>query len=479
LETYLRVLSEDEKAGVHERTLKILAETGVQVKTEIGRQYLKDAGAQVNENTEIVRFPRHLVEESLHMVSKEFTLGARRPGWNLPMNAGECALIADGEGITIIDRNTGEHRPTTFDDWLEATRLIDALDEVGVYWAMAEGGDGDESIPNSVNYWRHIFSNFSKHVQDASPNAVHSPWLLEVLQAVFGDKETIRRTHPFSFLICPQSPLIIEGQHTDAYLALTGWDIPVAVMPMPLMGGTGPGSMISMTILCNCEVLSMLCLVQAADPGTPFIYAPVLAVMNPRSGMYSAGAIENALLSSAAIEMARYYGLPVEGTGGGSDTYAPGIQASYERALNSMIPMLSWPDLIVGCGLLGGSMIVSLEQLVIDCEIFRMSRQAHRGVLTSDEMWLDEVIQRVGPGGNFLGEKSTIANMRSGEWLIPRLGVHESQKAWESSGKIDIIEEAREKVAFILATHRPLPLGDDIEKELENIYKRAQESLGG
>ena len=124
------------------------------------------------------------------------------------MNAGDCTLIADGEGISIIDRKTGEHRPTTFKDWLEATRLIDALDEVGVYWAMAERGDGDESIPNSVNYWRHIFSNFSKHVQDSSPKAEHSPWLLEILQAVFGDKETIRQTHPFSFLICPQSPLI-------------------------------------------------------------------------------------------------------------------------------------------------------------------------------------------------------------------------------------------------------------------------------
>ncbi|MGB2910052.1 MAG: trimethylamine methyltransferase family protein, partial [Anaerolineales bacterium] len=172
METYLRVLSEDEKTQVHERTLKILAETGVKVKTKLGRQYLKDAGAQVNENTEIVRYPRTLVEESLHLASKEFTLGARRPGWDLPMNAGECALIADGEGISIIDRNTGEQRPTTFDDWLEATRLIDSLDEVGVYWAMAEGGGGDESIPDSVNYWRHIFSNFSKHVQDASPNAV-------------------------------------------------------------------------------------------------------------------------------------------------------------------------------------------------------------------------------------------------------------------------------------------------------------------
>jgi trimethylamine--corrinoid protein Co-methyltransferase len=474
----LQVLSKDEKAGVHERTLKILAETGVKVNTEMGRKYLKDAGAYVDESTRIVRFPRDLVEESLRIAPKKFTLGARRPGWDLPMNNGECTLIADGEGISVIDRKTGEPRPSTFKDWLEATRLIDALDEVGVYWAMAERGDGDESIPDSVKYWRHIFSNFSKHVQDSSPKAEHSPWLLEVLQAVFGDKETIRQTHPFSFLICPQSPLEIEKQHTDAYLALKGWDIPVAVMPMPLMGGTGPGNMISMTVLCNCEVLAMLCLIQAADPGTPFIYAPVLAVMNPRTGLYSAGAIENALLSSAGIEMARYYGLPVEGTGGGTDTYTPGIQASYERAMNSLLPMLSWPDLIVGSGLLGGSMILSLEQQVIDAEVFRMSKQAHRGILTHDEMWLDEVIQRVGPGGNFLGEKSTRSNMRSGEWLIPRLGLHETQKAWENAGKRDILAEAREKVENILSTHNPLPLEDDVQKELDNIYKRSQGSLG-
>jgi trimethylamine--corrinoid protein Co-methyltransferase len=199
--------------------------------------------------------------------------------------------------------------------------------------------------------------------------------------------------------------------------------------------------------------------------------------MNPRTGLYSAGAIENGLLSSAGIEMARYYELPVEGTGGGTDTYAPGIQASYERAMNFLIAMLSWPDLIVGSGLLGGSMILSLEQQVIDAEVFQMSRQAHRGILTHDEMWLDDVIQSVGPGGNFLGEKSTRANLRMGEWLIPRLGVHETQKAWENAGKKDILTEAREKVEHILSTHKPLPLGDEVEKELDNIHKRARESL--
>jgi trimethylamine--corrinoid protein Co-methyltransferase len=476
METLLRVLSEDEKTEVHERSLKILAETGVRVNTAKGRQYLKDAGAKVDENSKIVKFPRAMVEKSLRLAPKNFTLGARRPGWELPMNTGECNLIADGEGISVIDRKTGEHRPSTFKDWWEATRLMDALDEIGVYWDIVERGDAEESVSSAVKHWRDIFSNCSKHVQDASPNAEFSPWLLEIIQAIFGDKETVRRTHPFSFLVCPKSPLEIEEQRTDAYLELLGWDIPIAVMPMPLMGGTGPGNMISMTILGNCEVLAMLCLIQAADPGTPFIYAPALAVMNPRTGAYNAGAVENGLLSSAGIEMARFYGLPVEGSGGGTDTYAPGIQASYERVMNSLIPMLSWPDLFVGAGLLGGSMILSLEQLVIDAEIFRMSKQAQRGILTHEEMWLDDVIQRVGPGGHFLGEKSTAVNMRSGEWMIPRLGVHEAQESWEMAGKKNILEEAREKVEHLLSTHEPLSLSDVVEKELDKIQKRANQS---
>jgi trimethylamine--corrinoid protein Co-methyltransferase len=476
LETLLRVLSEDEKTQVHERSLKILAETGVKVHTTKGRQYLKDAGAAVDESSRIVKFPRAMVEESLRLAPKDFALGARRPGWDLSMNAGECTLMIDGEGTSVIDRKTGEYRPSTFDDWLEATRVIDALDEFGVYWDMVERGDGNESISSAVEHWRHIFSSFSKHVQDASPDAEFSPWLLEIIQAIFGDKETVRRTHPFSFIICPKSPLEIEEQRIDAYLELLGWDIPIAVMPMPLMGGTGPGNMISMTILGNCEVLAMLCLIQAADPGTPFIYAPALAVMNPRTGAYNAGAIENGLLSSAGIEMARFYSLPVEGSGGGTDTFAPGIQATYERAMSSLIPMLSWPDLFIGSVLLGGSMILSLEQLVIDAEVFRMCKQAHRGILTNDEMWLDDVIQRVGPGGHFLGEKSTVANMRSGEWLIPRLGVHGTQESWEMAGKKDILEEAREKVENLLSTHKPLPLSDEVEKELDKIQKRANQS---
>jgi len=472
--TLLQVLSEDQRTQVHERTLSILSSTGVQVDTARGRAILGDAGADVDRSTHIVRFPRTLVEESLRLAPKDFTLGARRSGWDLQMNSGDSTLLIDGEAMFVIDRETGERRVGIHDDWLEATRLTDKLDEIGIYWNMVERSDCGKTVADLVAYWRHLFRNFSKHVQDGISKPEQASWLLEVLQVVFGDKETIRRQHPMSFLLCPQSPLIIEATRTDAYLELLGWDIPVAVMPMPLMGATGPGSLISTAVLGNCEVLAMLCLVQAGAPGTPFIYAPALAMMNPRSGLYSGGAIEGGLLSAAAVEMARHYGLPVEASAMAADQYIPGIQTAYERSMNGLLATLAWPDILVGCGLMGGSMVLSLEQLLIDVEIFRMCKRAHQGIASDEDRWLEDVIHRVGPGGNFLGEPSTVRAIREGELYVSQLGWHDTFEAWEAADRPTVLEEAREEVGQILASHQVLPLDEDVERELEHIQRRAQ-----
>ncbi len=474
MRTFLQVLSEDERDRVHETTLKVLAQTGLRVDTVRGRQILKEAGAEVNDETGVVRFPRALVEESLRLAPKRFTLGGRRPNWALPLNAGECTLLADGGAVFMLDPETGERRPGTFDDWLTSTRLIDAIDEIGAYWWMVEGGFASDSAGDFVAYWRNLLSNFSKHIQDSTNDPEQSRWLLEVLDVVFGRKY-VRTQRPFSFLLCPLSPLVIEGPFTDAYLETLGWDIPVAVMPMPLMGTTAPASLISTVVLGNCETLAMLCLIQAAAPGTPFIYAPALAVMEPRSGRYGSGSVEHTLLGAASTEMARYYGLPVEASTGGTDHHIPGIQAGYERAVNWLLPVLAWPDLLVGPGLLGGSMILSLEQLMIDVEVFRLCRRVHQGIGSEGDKWLEDVIASVGPGGNFLAQRSTKQAIRTGEWYISRLGVHDTYERWEELGRPDLLDEIKAKVRQILAEHTPLPLEETTLRELERVEQRARE----
>jgi len=474
MKTLLQVLSEDERSQVHERTLSVLSRTGVRVNSARGRAILEEAGAEVDKNTSVVRFPRTLVEESLRLAPKDFTLGARRPDCDLRMNSGDCTLLIDGQAVFALDRETGERRPGTFNDWLEATRLTDALDEFGLYWDMIERSDCGSTVADLVTHWRHLVGNFSKHIQDGFSSPWQAPWFLEVLQVVFGDKETIRRLHPWSFVSCPQSPLTIDEKSTDAYLELLGWDIPLAVMPMPLMGVSGPGSLISTTVVSNCEMLAMLCLLQAGAPGTPFIFAPAQSMMNPRSGGYFAGAIEGGLLAAAGVEMARHYGLPVEASGMTTGHFTPGIQCAYESSMIGLLATLSWPDILVGCGLMDGSMVLSLEQLLIDVETFRMCKRARQGIAVDDDKWLEDVIHRVGPGGHFLTETSTVKALREGEMYISRLGWQDSFEAWEAAGRPTLLEEAGEKVGKILATHQVLPLDEDVERELDRIQKRAQ-----
>jgi trimethylamine--corrinoid protein Co-methyltransferase len=477
LRTYLQVLSKEECAQVHERTLEVLETTGVRVETIKGRQVLQEVGAIVDDNSHQVYFPRTLVEESLRNAPKKFHLGSRRPGCSLSMNEDECVLCADGGAIFVYDAEKKIRRLAKHEDWVKATRLIDAIDEIGMYWWMARENNPNSTMGDFVAYWRELFMNTSKHVQDVTDNPVQSKWLLEILRVVFGDQKVVRESHPISLLVCPVSPLVIEGLYADAYLETAGWNIPVAIMPMPLMGTTAPGSLISTVVLGNCEVLATLCLIQAAAPGTPFIYAPALAVSDPRSGRYGGGAVEHALLGASATEMARFYGFAVEASVGGTDHHVPCIQAGYERAINWVLPTLSWPDILVGPGLLSGSTILSFEQLLIDVEIFRRCKRLVRGIESKENMWLDQIIDKIGSGGNFLAQRSTRDALRSGEWYIDTIGVHSTYEQWETMGQPDLLVEVRQKIDEILESDQPMTLDEDQVRELVKIEKFARTEI--
>jgi trimethylamine--corrinoid protein Co-methyltransferase len=88
------------------------------------------------------------------------------------------------------------------------------------------------------------------------------------------------------------------------------------------------------------------------------------------------------------------------------------------------------------------------------------------------------LIDRTGPGGDFLSERSAVDGIRGGEWYVSKFGVHDTFEGWEAAGRPMLLEEAREKVEQILATHQPLPLSEDVERELDRIQKRARGRSG-
>jgi len=175
-------------------------------------------------------------------------------------------------------------------------------------------------------------------------------------------------------------------------------------------------------------------------------------------------------------DIARMYQLPVEASVGGSDHHIPCIQAGYERAINYTLPILARPDLLVAPGLLAGSTVFSPEQLMIDVEVIRRCKRLCQGIGSSPDKWLGNVIESLGPGGNYLTHRSTRAAVRSGEVYFSQLGLHGTYEQWLKSGSPELLPEIRQQIREILQVHQPLPLPEPVERELEYLESKARAS---
>ena len=179
------------------------------------------------------------------------------------------------------------------------------------------------------------------------------------------------------------------------------------------------------------------------------------------------------MLCVAGTEMARYYGLPAESSGLCTQTYEPDLQTAWEKADGGLLVALADPDVLVGPGLLGGATILCLEQIVLDVEMIRRARQARAGIPVRDDLWLDEVLDKVGPCGSFLGERSTRLGARNGEWRLSDFGVQGSWDAWRAAGSPTPSPPPASASSRSSPTQVSLPYSEDQAAALAALQRRA------
>jgi len=131
--------------------------------------------------------------------------------------------------------------------------------------------------------------------------------------------------------------------------------------------------------------------------------------------------------------------------------------------------------MVVGFGSLDAALTSSMEALVIDNEIIDYALRFAHGFEVNDDTLAVDVIDKVGPGGIYLGEKHTLKHFRE-RWMS-RLSDIDSFETWQKKGSKSIDEVAHQKVKEILATHKPEPIPEDVEKEISKILKRAEAEL--
>ena len=196
--------------------------------------------------------------------------------------------------------------------------------------------------------------------------------------------------------------------------------------------------------------------------------------MEPMGGTFIYGASELGLLCAAAAQMAKFYRIPSRGSGGTTDSCTMDIQAGSEGAITALLPTLAGVNLILyAVGGLESALTASYEKAVYDNEVLGMVIRAARGIRVNDETLALDVMDTVGPGGQYLSTKHTRQHYKE-EQFTPTLLSKLRYESWREAGSKDIREEAKEKAKRILKGHQPEPLDRDVEKELEEVVREVE-----
>jgi len=172
-------------------------------------------------------------------------------------------------------------------------------------------------------------------------------------------------------------------------------------------------------------------------------------------------------------EIASFYGLPDWNYGGLTDAKILDAQAASEAALSLFNATLTGSNLIHDLGYMEMGMTSCLELVVLSDEIIGSFATYFNGVTIDDDTLALDLIQKVGPGGNFLGEMHTVKNLKS-IWQ-PTIFDRSNYDQFESKGKVTLDTKLTEKVKWILENHTPEPLDKGRVKIMDSIIARSQE----
>lgn len=460
-----RPLTSEQEEQVHSESIRILEHVGVKVTSPQVLRMFKDHGATVDESAQVVKIPERFVMECLAKAPKEFTMAARDKAHDLPLPAtGRVYGCNDGQPTDVWDLNTQRRRKSTVHDLIELTLVCDAMPEVDLYWPEVVATDLPPDVSNNHEFVASIFHT-GKHVQHGAGSVEDARFQIEAAAIIAGGEAELRKRPIISITHTPITPLRFEEGDIDAVVEFAKAGLPVVHLSMAISGSVSPVTLAGTITLVNAEVLAGNCVSQMASPGAPILYSSESGPMDMRTGVFLSGSTEGALINASGCQMALRYRLPSQVGGVAASGCCPGYEIGYQKAISGLLPALAGADQIVGIGGFERSGCESVEQIVIDCELWRNIMRAWRGISVNDATMAFEVIARVGPGGYFMKDPHTLKHFRS-ENLLPKIAM---QPRAPESREEPIATLARKEVRRILSEHKPPPMDPSVRDGIKSL----------
>ena len=434
--------------ALHDASLRILADTGVNVHSAELRRLLQVADADVRDDLR-VRLPASLVERAIAGAPGRIDVFDRegKPALRLE---GRRSYFGTGSDLRYtLDAGTGQRRESTLDDVARSARLCEHLEHID--FVMSYG------LPTDVPAARCELEQFRVMRQHTRKPPIMTLCAgiaaFEKLHQCACDTcggEAAFREKP-NYIMYGQfvSPLQHDPGALARLLFCADHGIPLIYVPTINMGASGPVTLAGALALANAECLAGLVMHQARAPGAPFIYGGCVSPLDMRTTVYAYGAPEWRLADVVLSQLSQRYELPMFGTAGASDTKGIDAQTGAEWGYSLLLDLLAGVNLIHDVGYLESGLTGSLEALVIADETVGMVKRIAAGFELSTETLALDMIDRVGPAGHYLEEDHTLTRYRQDVWypgLFERSRFHD----WQAAGSKDVVERAAERVRELL-----------------------------
>jgi trimethylamine--corrinoid protein Co-methyltransferase len=470
----LRFLEEEEVELIDQQSMECLGTIGVKVKSESVLNMLKDAGAEVDDRTQVAKLPESMVRDALAHVPKELVLHGRESRHDLRIPVSSWPYVGtSGLATYIIDIETGKRRDSTVKDIADCVRLADALPGVGFVQTCTTATDAPQQTHGLHELWTAL-QNTTKHVHGVEIlSAEDARKQVELGALVAGSREELDKHPRFTVIHCSIAPLTFERDAVEAMVEFVKAGVPVTTMSMSLSGGTAPVTLAGTLVNANSENLASFVIGQAAREGARTIYCSSSTPVSMSTGMINYQSANQPLIAAGLAQMARRYGLPcMVGDWGLNDTPEPGFPHTFSETMGIAISTMTGSDMQGGIGALDNAKGTALEQEVIDSYVWENVRKQMTVFEISRTTAALDVIREVGHGNTFLTNIHTARNFR--KEVIER---DPDKGRFEATISRAMVPEARAIAKRLLKEHQVPRLDRSVVEAGDRVIKEHEARL--
>jgi trimethylamine--corrinoid protein Co-methyltransferase len=471
------IVSADQIEAIHQASLVILQEIGMDFLNAEAREICARTGATVDSGGPRVRFDRALIESAIKTCPPQFTLHARNPAHDVHLGGDWVAFpqMASAPNCTDLDRG---RRPGSHADYRELLKLAQSFNILHL-----TGGYPVEPVDLHPSV-RHLdclsdlvtLTDKVFHAYSLGRDRIRDGIEIARIGRGVTDAQLDREPSLFS-VINSSSPLRLDDPMLQGIIEMSRRNQVIVMTPFTLAGAMAPVTVAGALAQQNAEALAGIAFTQFVRPGAPVMYGGFTSNVDMKSGAPAFGTPEYMKAAIVGGQLARRYSIPYR-TSNVCAANSTDAQAAYESVFSLWGAIMGGGHLVKhAAGWLEGGLSCSYEKTILDVDLLQMVSEFLDPLAIDDDTLALDAVREVGPGGHFFGAAHTQARYRDA-FYAPILSDWRNFETWREAGSPTATEKANRVWKEVLAAYEQPPLYSARAEELDAFVARRKEEGG-